>query len=360
MSSLPVLSPSTPHLRIERISKSYPLGGHSVPALQNVSFSIPQGTILGIMGKSGAGKSTLLRCLNSLERPDTGSVFFKDQNLTSCSLSQLRKSRRHIGMIFQGFNLLSRRTALENITLPLEIAGIPFSQAQRRAQECLELVGLRDKANAYPGHLSGGQKQRVAIARALACDAQVLLCDEATSALDPDTTEEILGLLRDLNHRLGLTIVLITHDISVIRHLCHQVCVLHEGHLVEEGPTEEIFLRPQHPITQSFVSSIFTLKIPELIKERLSPVPLTGVQQVVLRLVFQGPVSQEPIVSQFIKTCPTPVNIIAGYMDHIGHTPFGILMVSLPFQKEGSCPVFEFLNRKNILVETLGYLPPHD
>lgn len=353
-------SHSPPLFEVNHVSKSYSLKEKgSFFALKDVSFSVFPGTILGIMGKSGAGKSTLLRCLNFLEVPDKGDVLFKGKNLKTCSFEELREIRRHIGMIFQGFQLLSSRNVLENVMLPLEIGGIPLEKARSRAQECLEWVGLEGKLTAYPSHLSGGQKQRVAIARALALDTQVLLCDEITSALDPETTEEILTLLRHLNKKLGLTIIMITHEISVIRHLCDQVCVMHHAKLVEEGPVEEVFLNPSHEITKSFVQSLFTLKIPHLLQEKLSPYPLPTSQQKVLRLVFPGKAASQPILSDFIKKYPASINIISGHMDRMGGSSFGILMISLPLshtEEEQALSPFEFLKEHQVHVETLGYL----
>ena len=225
-------------IEIKNLSKTFGSGESQVAALQDVSLKVQQGEIFGIIGLSGAGKSTLVRCINLLERPEEGAVEFHGQDLTSLNDKQLRMQRRKISMIFQSFNLLDQRTALENICFPMELAGVNKRKAQKRAQELLQTVGLPDKANAYPVQLSGGQKQRIAIARALASDPEVLLCDEATSALDPKTTKSILALLQQINKEQGITVIIITHDMSVIEQICHRVAILDSGKVAEIGPVE--------------------------------------------------------------------------------------------------------------------------
>lgn len=232
-------------IRVENISKIFKAKNGKVEAVKNISFSIEKGDIFGIIGLSGAGKSTLVRCLNLLEKPDDGAVYVDGKNLMKLSQKELRKERQDIGMIFQHFNLLMQRNVVDNICFPLEIAGVRRKEARKRAMELLETVGLSDKAKAYPAQLSGGQKQRVAIARVLANNPKILLCDEATSALDPQTTKSILKLLKEINKKYGITIVVITHEMSVIKEICSKVAVLDQGHLVEQGTVEKVFAAPK-------------------------------------------------------------------------------------------------------------------
>jgi D-methionine transport system ATP-binding protein len=343
-------------VKVENASKKYFLSDKSIWALQDVSLEVNEKTILGIIGKSGAGKSTLLRCLNALEVPDQGKVFFQGIDLAHCTSSELTHARHQIGVIFQHFNLLSRRTALENVMLPLEITGISKKVAIQRAQECLELVGLCDKENAYPSHLSGGQKQRVAIARAIACHTKLLLCDEATSALDPESTIDILHLLKELNQKLGLTIVLITHEMSVIRKICDTVCVMDQGSIAEYGSVEKILSSPQHPISQSFVQSFFQSELPDIIKEHVSP-HSDPHAEIVLRLIFCGDNAQRPMVSQLARVCDVDLNIAGGQVDQIGRTTFGTLIVTMPNNPDRVARATHFLNQENILFDIVGYIP---
>lgn len=347
-------------ISLKNLNKRFYLANEEIVALNKISLDIEQGSIVGIIGKSGAGKSTLLRCINNLEIPDSGDVFYEEQNLTKTSTSQLRKIRQEIGMIFQHFNLLARRTVLENIMLPLEIANYPKDKILSRARECLKLVGLSDRENAYPKELSGGQKQRVAIARALASETKILLCDEATSALDPETTAEILHLLRDLNKRLGITIVLITHEINVIRDICDYVYVMDHGRIVEEGIIENIFANPSHPITRSFISSMISSNIPEVIKTLLVPKPEGENFDIVLRLIFTGGSAEKPIISDFIRNYGTDINIAAGFLDHIGQSTFGTLIVTFPNEEKSVKNATEFLASKGVKTETLGFIPRND
>jgi len=349
-----------PIIRLKNLSKRFQLAKKEIVALQNITMDIAQGSIVGIIGKSGAGKSTLLRCINKLEIPTSGDVFFENQNLTKASPNLLRHIRHEIGMIFQHFNLLARRTVLENVMLPLEIAAYPKENIVSRARECLQLVGLSDRETAYPKELSGGQKQRVAIARALASEAKVLLCDEATSALDPETTAEILHLLKNLNKNLGITIVLITHEINVIRDICDYVFVMDHGHIVEQGIIENIFASPTHEITRSFIKSIVNSKIPEVIKTLLVPQPEGSNFDIVLRLVFTGGSAEKPIISDFIRHYGTDINIAAGYLDHIGQSTFGTLIVTLPNEEQTVRNATEFLSARGVKTETLGFIPRND
>lgn len=347
-------------ISLKNLNKSFLLAKKEIVALKNITMDIEPGSIVGIIGKSGAGKSTLLRCINNLEIPDSGEVFFEDQNLTKASPAQLNKLRHEIGMIFQHFNLLSRRTVLENVMLPLEIANFPKDEIVSRARDCLKLVGLSDRENAYPKELSGGQKQRVAIARALASEAKVLLSDEATSALDPETTAEILHLLRDLNKRLHITIILITHEINVIRDICDYVFVMDQGQIVEEGITENIFASPSHEITRSFINSMINSNVPEVIKTLLVPKAQGDNFDIVLRLIFTGDSAEKPIISDFIRNYGTNINIAAGFLDHIGQSTFGTLIVTLPNNELALKNATQFLSSKGVKTETLGFIPRND
>lgn len=349
-----------PIIQLEDVCKKYTLPNKQpLVAIDHISLEIAKGQIVGIIGPSGAGKSTLLRCLNALEKPDRGKIIYDGVNLSKVSNKKLLLIRSQIGMIFQHFNLLARRTVLENVCLPLELARQPKTVIAQRAKECLKLVNLESHANVYPNKLSGGQKQRVAIARALANKTHVLLCDEATSALDPETTSEILHLLRELNERLGITLVLITHEISVIREICDTVFVMQSGKMVEHGPVEKIFSTPSHAVTRTFIQSLINSKIPDIIREQLKqePLPKTSESlQLVLRLVFTGNTAQKPIIANFIHEYKININIVAGYIDHIGQSTFGTLIITLPNRTENVEKVIHFLKKEGIQIEQLGYI----
>lgn len=334
--------------------------GKKTGVLEGVSLKVNRGSITGIIGKSGAGKSTLLRCMNLLERPDAGHVFFEGVDLVRCDAETLRQKRHHLGMIFQHFNLPARRNVLENVLLPTEIAKGDLKQARIDAVKILEDLGLGDKLDHYPSQLSGGQKQRLAIARALAGSAKVLLCDEITSALDPETTEDILHLLRDLRKRYALTIILITHEISVIRSICDQVAVIDSGNIVEQGTAEAIFANPTHSTTQSLLKPFLKRSIPEFIRERLLETPsANNAHKAVFKLSFAGDSANEPLISQFIREAHTDVNILSGFMDQIGATTFGTLIIDLPNQAEIIEKTQTFLTHHGVSIEPLGYLA-HD
>jgi D-methionine transport system ATP-binding protein len=293
-------------ITLERIKKCY--GGEWV--LKGIDLQVPQGSVYGIVGLSGAGKSTLIRCINLLERPTQGKVWVEDRELTSLSPRELRIARREIGMVFQGFNLFSRRTAAENIALALELAGKPREQIKARVAELLEMAGLTDRANHYPSQLSGGQRQRVGIARALANDPKILLCDEPTSALDGVTSASILELLGELNRLLGLTIVLITHQLPVVRAICQRVAVIHQGELVEEGPVETVTTLPKSEMGRRLLQ-----------EEQAKLTPGTW------RLTFAGETALAPILSGVIRTLNLDVNILAGNIEAGQQAAYGWLLV---------------------------------
>ena len=343
-------------IEFHNISKTFELKDRMVPALKNVSASITEGTIVGVIGRSGAGKSTFLRCINGLETPDSGNLQVDQTELSNAKEIVLQGIRRKVGMIFQQFNLLSRRTVLENIRLPLEIEGVDTGKANKKALEYLKLVRLEEKADRYPRQLSGGQKQRVAIARALVSHAKVLLCDEATSALDPETTADILILLKELNRRLGITIVLITHEIAVIRDICDKVLVMDRGTIVEQGDIEQIFSSPKHAVTQSFINSLISRKIPKIVKDQILSSPKSIDSLLVLRLIFSNNIAEKPIISEFIKKSAVDISIFAGYIDHIGKSTFGTLIVALANNKASFAKTSEYLTSQGIGIETLGYI----
>lgn len=348
-----------PLLKLTQIKKTFQRNKKTVGALQGADVAVKRGSIVGIIGLSGAGKSTLLRCMNRLETPDSGSILFHGQDLMAASKEELRQIRMRIGMIFQHFNLLSRRTALENVLLPLEIKGVSRGAALKKAKACLKQVGLEDMESAYPRQLSGGQKQRVAIARALASDVEVLLCDEATSALDSKTTSDILHLLKDLNTRLGLTIVLITHEIKVVKMICDDVYVMDSGQVVESGPVEDLFANPQHELSKSLTYSVFHPDLPDFIQKQLSETA-QGSCQAVLRLLFTEGSADKPVISHLIKESSTEVNILSGYLDHIGKKMFGSLIVTVAYTPDALEKAITFLKQEGIGVEHLGFIPTRD
>lgn len=342
--------------QVSNVYKKHHVKGNTITALDGLSLDIRRGSIIGIIGKSGAGKSSLLRCLNGLEHPDFGQVLYKGEDITTFSQEKLSLIRQEIGMIFQHFNLLSRRTAQENVALALELTGVAKVDALKKAKKCLELVGLGSRCNAYPSELSGGQKQRVAIARALANDAKVLLCDEATSALDARTTEEILHFLKDLNRKLGITIVMITHEIAVVRDICHYVVVMDSGKILEGGTIEKIFSSPQNQITQTLIESLVNSRVPEVVSANILKSPPPGKSEVVLHFLFTGESAQKPIIAHLIQEHCAHVNILSGYIDHIGNTNFGTLIVTLPNDEAMLKNVFHFLNQHHVDLKILGYL----
>jgi D-methionine transport system ATP-binding protein len=311
-------------IEFKNVSKSYTVSNRAIPAVHDINLTITKGETFGIIGQSGAGKSTLIRIINLLERPNTGHIIINGIDFTAISPDALRLQRQRIGMIFQHFNLLSSKTVAANIAFPLKIAGLHNpEQINMRVSELLDLVDLRDQANKYPAQLSGGQKQRVGIARALATKPDILLCDEATSALDPQTTQSVLSLLADINRRLGLTIVLITHEMDVIRDLCDRVAVLDQGHIVEIGKVTDVFLRPQHPTTRRFVLEFEHLKEPDA-NDDFAQVPGR-----IVHLTFSGNTTYQPILGKIARDCGIDFSILAGRIDHIKSTSYGQLTIAI-------------------------------
>ena len=298
-------------------------------------MSIGRGEIFGIIGLSGAGKSTLVRCVNYLETPTSGEIIFDGRSLGELSSRELRQTRREMGMIFQQFNLLMQRTAMKNICFPLEIAGVPREKTEKRALELLEIVGLSDRANSYPAQLSGGQKQRVAIARALATDPKVLLCDEATSALDPTTTRSILELIERINREMGITVVIITHEMSVIEQVCRRVAIIDKSHIAEIGDVTDIFVRPKSEIAK------------RLIFPGGKPSSEFGGERCV-RITFDGKSSFEPVIANLVLECSTAVNILYADTKNIGGQARGQMLLQLPDDEKAQKRVLAYLGVKNI------------
>ena len=343
-------------IKLENITKTYD-GKSQVHALKGVNLTIEDGEIFGIIGKSGAGKSTLVRCINMLERPTSGNVIIDEKNLTNMTDAQLRTERKHIGMIFQHFNLLSSRTVFDNIAFPLELIGASKEAIQKKVADLLELVGLTDRQFNYPAQLSGGQKQRVGIARALASDPNILLCDEATSALDPQTTKSILELLKDINQRLGITIVIITHEMAVIKEICNRVAVIEGGVIKEAGRVVDVFTNPQSQTMKDFVKSVINMELPAgIAKMGITDQPAPGYDMLV-RLRFKGAATNEPVVASVVQRFHTYVSVLYGNIDYIQDEPFGYLIVVIMGSMEQQAKAFEYIKELPIGSEVLGYVP---
>lgn len=313
-------------IELKNITKIFHTQKGDIQACKNVNLTIQDGEIFGVIGYSGAGKSTLVRIMNQLEKQTSGEVIIDGEDISQLSADKLRQKRTKIGMIFQHFNLLWSRTVQKNIELPLEIAGVSKEQRQQKAKELIELVGLQGRENAYPSELSGGQKQRVGIARALANDPTILLCDEATSALDPDTTEQILELLIKINQQLGITIVMITHQMEVVQKICHRIAVMSEGEVVEEASVKDIFEHPVHDITKRFVRDLSSKVDDDKHNETLKTIYPDGI---LLRLTFDEDISRQPVVSKVIKSSDLDISIVSGNLTNTIDSSFGVLIVNV-------------------------------
>lgn len=332
-----------PIIEIVDLEKKFQSKNTEVYALKGINLTIRQGDIFGIIGKSGAGKSTLVRCINMLERPTGGSVLFEGKDMCRLGARDLQVARRSMGMIFQQFNLLMQRTAEENVCFPLELAGVKKESARERARELLDMVGLADRSRSYPSQLSGGQKQRVAIARALATNPKVLLCDEATSALDPATTESILALIKDINRRLGITAVIITHEMSVIEKICNQVAIISHGVIAETGAVEEVFFHPRTEEARQLV-------IPEALQPERMP------HNRLYRIIFNGRSSFEPIIGNLVLECGSPVNIMFADTRDIGGTAFGQMVLQLPDDEEVTRRILAYADKKGLMLEAMNHV----
>lgn len=338
-------------IELINISKTFAVKNKFTKALDQVTLVVPEGQIFGVIGSSGAGKSTLIRCVNLLEKPDEGQILIHGVDLMRLSNQDLIQHRRKIGMIFQHFNLLSSRTVYQNITFPLELTGIPKKDIQVKVMELLILVGLEDKAHDYPASLSGGQKQRVAIARALASDPEILLCDEATSALDPATTKSILQLLKAINKKLNLTILLITHEMEVIKIICDQVAVIDGGKLIETGTVEQIFTSPKEALTKHFIQSSLHAELPAIYQERLKE---SGNPIVQIYLAEQY--NQTSLIKYLHEHYAIDIAIISAQIDYVGSIKFGILNLELIGAPDNITKSLHYLKSNYSQIEIIGYV----
>ncbi len=340
-------------IRLENISKDFVVDGKTVHAVKDVTIEIDKGQIFGIIGFSGAGKSTLVRCINLLERPTSGKVFLEDTELTALPYKKLREARQKIGMIFQSFNLMPSRTVYENIELPLKHNGYPKDKRKQRIEELLSLVELSDKGNNYPSQLSGGQKQRVAIARALAGDPKVLLCDEATSALDPKTTSQILALLKKLNQELKLTIVIITHQMSVVKDICDRAAVMEQGEVIEQGYVYDLFSNPKTKLTKSFMDTANNFgSFFDILDEKGSLADVSDGTHIYL-LTYTGDAAGKALMSEIYKKFTVESNILYGNIDYIKGKPLGKLAVNLTGDKDKIEEAVEYIKNSGVQLEVL-------
>lgn len=346
---------TTEIIRTENMAKVFTDGKKENTVLKDVNLSIAAGDIFGIIGYSGAGKSTLVRCFNGIEVPTKGNVFFEDKSIIGLKAVELRTIRKKIGMIFQQFNLMPSRTVFDNIALPLKHSGLTKKEIDERIEELLQLVSLPDKRNFYPSQLSGGQKQRVAIARALVNKPKVLLCDEATSALDPRTTKSILLLLKKLNKELGLTIVVITHEMSVVREICQKVAVLDKGEILEEGDVYSVFSNPQEELTKSFIETTSTLGNVEGLIKADSPVVKLQQGQLLLKIRYTTNSVSEPLISHISRQYNVDANIIFGDIQILGNNPLGGLIIILSGQKVDMDAALQYLEKRNVAIEVLKH-----
>ena len=344
-------------IKFSQIEKTYDTPSGKIHALKGINLEIAKGEIYGIIGLSGAGKSTLVRCINMLERPTAGTVIVDGQDMMKLSESELREARKNIGMIFQHFNLLSSATVYDNIAFPLTLSKTPSDAIKKKVEPLLELVGLKDKAKQYPAQLSGGQKQRVGIARALASDPKILLCDEATSALDPQTTKSILDLIKVINNNLSLTVVVITHEMQVIKEICDKVAVISNGVIAEKGSVLDVFTNPQHEITKEFISVLLSNQLPaafrgnEISSERVEGALL------LLRLIFLGDRADDPVLAEMIRNCHgVECTMLFGNLDEIHGVPFGRFIVGLSGSDDAINNALNFLSGKDVRVEVIGYV----
>ena len=345
-------------IKLSRIEKIYDTPTGKVHALKGIDLEIERGEIFGIIGLSGAGKSTLVRCINMLERPTSGEVFVDGKDMMKLSESELRDARKNIGMIFQHFNLLSSATVYENIAFPLTLSNTPKDEIEKKVRPLLELVGLKDKADVYP---SQGQKQRVGIARALASDPKILLCDEATSALDPQTTKSILALIKDINKKLALTVVVITHEMQVIKEICDKVAVISDGVIAELGSVLEVFTNPQHAITKEFISVLLSNELPAAFRgNEISQIQTPG-SLLLLRLIFLGEKADDPVLAEMIRVCQgVECTMLFGNLDEIHGVPFGRFIVGLSGEDSAIQQALFYLGTKDVRVEVIGYVRRSD
>lgn len=340
-------------ITLQNISKTFIDGGKEVQAVKDVNLTIHDGDIFGIIGFSGAGKSTLVRCINLLERPTSGTVTVDDKEITALSAKELRKARKKIGMIFQHFNLMPSRTIFGNVAYPLKGSGLSKQEIADKVHNLLDLVGISEKENAYPSQLSGGQKQRVAIARALANDPKILLCDEATSALDPQTTKSILKLLQKVNETLGITIVVITHEMDVVKEICNRVAVMDHGNVVEEGEVFSIFATPQNKVTRDFIKTTSNLQKIEELVEAGSPVVALKPGELIVRLSYIEKNASEPLISAVTEKFGIILNIIFADVEIVQNAPIGGTVAIVSGDKDKVEQALTYLKKKNVGVEVI-------
>jgi D-methionine transport system ATP-binding protein len=343
-------------IELKNVSKTYYKQRVPFHALREVSLRVGEGEIYGVIGPSGAGKSTLIRCINLLERPTAGQVVVAGEELSALSSRQLTQERRQIGMIFQQFNLLSSRTVYENIAFPLELSGTSRQEIRERVHSLLALVGLQDKRDEFPASLSGGQKQRVAIARTLANNPKVLLCDEATSALDPETTMSILALLKDINRRFRITILLITHEMNVVKSICDRVAVIDEGRLIEEGTVSQVFSHPKAELTRRLISSSLHFAIPPEYTLRLRPKPGAGADSPLVKLEFSARSANLPLLSSVSRLFDVDNHIVSAQLDQAGGAQFGFVLVELRGRADNTQKAIEYYHSHEVKTEVLGYV----
>ncbi len=344
-------------IELKHISKTF----GKYKALDDINLTIRDGEIFGIVGQSGAGKSTLVRCINMLEPPTSGEVIVNGKNMMKLSGKELRDARKDIGMIFQHFNLLSNRTVYQNVAFPLELSNIPAVEQKKRIDEILELVGLTSYKNKYPSQLSGGQKQRVGIARAIVSNPSVLLSDEATSALDPQTVKSILQLLRDINKKMGITIILITHQMEVIKEIAQHVAVIQQGRIIEEGAVVDLFTNPQTETLKKFVGSVMSSELPkQLAHMDIRQEKQSDSDGTLISLSFRGDVTNEPIIANLIKEYNLDVSILYGSIDYIQNVSFGRLLIMISGNDKDLIDALEHLNSLPITSEVIGYVPHND
>jgi D-methionine transport system ATP-binding protein len=333
-------------IEIKNLTKTYFSKDREVKAVNNVSITIHDGEIFGIVGYSGAGKSSLLRCINLLERPTSGKITVDGVDLTKLDNKRLRQARLKIGMIFQHFNLVSQKTVAENIAFALKASKTPKNRIDKRVDELLDMVGLADKKDVYPGQLSGGQKQRVGIARALANNPKVLLCDEATSALDPTTTKSILNLLKKINKELNITIVIITHEMDVVKEICHRMAIMENGRIVEQGNVYDIFASPKEQLTKEFIQSVVSFDLPKA--------TLRLLKGTLVKLLFRGEVAGEGVVSETLKKFQINGNFLHGSIEYIQERPLGIFIMELTGDQEEINKAIHYIEHRNAEVEVLN------
>lgn len=344
-------------IKLVNIVKTYDTPYGSVHALKDINLEVKRGEIYGIIGLSGAGKSTLVRCINLLELPTSGSVIVDGQDLTTLSDAELRQARKNIGMIFQHFNLLSTSTVYDNIAFPLKLAGKSKEEIKEKVDNLLDLVGLKNKANQYPSQLSGGQKQRVGIARALANDTKILLCDEATSALDPQTTRSILNLIKDINEKLKLTVVVITHEMQVIKDLCDRVAVLDRGVIAENGSVLDVFTDPQEHITQDFISVLSSNDLPAAYRHGEVSKSYIKDATMLMRLTFIGDTADDPVIAELIRQfMDLKISILFGDLTQIKGVQFGRMIIGLDGQEKRIREAIDVLRSKDLKVAVIGYV----